>query len=83
MTDPDFAQRVVLGALLGAHPRMLGLDELAAQLVGVPRVREALRVLVDDGLATRLGDRVGVSRAAVRFDALSRHEKADEPRHRP
>jgi len=33
-------------------------------------VREALRVLVDDGLATRLGDRVGVSRAAVRFDAL-------------
>jgi len=29
------------------------------------------RVLTDDGLATRLGDRVGCSRAAVRFDALS------------
>jgi hypothetical protein len=29
------------------------------------------RVLVDDGLATKLGDRVGVSRAAVRFRALS------------
>jgi hypothetical protein len=44
---------------------------LASQLADVPRVREALRVLVDDGLATRLGDRVGVSRAAVRFDALA------------
>jgi hypothetical protein len=33
-------------------------------------VREALAMLVDDGLATRLGDRVGVSRAAVRFAVL-------------
>jgi hypothetical protein len=71
MTDPNFAQRAVLHALLKAHPRLLGLDELTAQLTDVPRVREALRVLVDDGLATRLGDRVGVSRAAVRFEALS------------
>ena len=71
MTDYDLAQRAVLGALLAAHPRMLGADELADRLAGVPRVREALRVLVDDGLATRLGDRVGVSRAAVRFDALA------------
>jgi hypothetical protein len=70
MADPDYAQRAVLGALLEAHPRLLGMDELAAQLADVPRVREALRVLTDDGLATRLGDRVGVSRAAVRFDAL-------------
>ena len=71
MTDHDFAQRSVLGTLLQAHPRMLGIDELVAQLSDVPRVREALRVLVDDGLATQLGDRVGVSRAAVRFEALS------------
>ena len=70
MTGPDFAQRAVLGALLEAHPRMLGIDELLAQLPDVPRAREALRVLVDDGLVTRLGDRVGLSRAAVRFDAL-------------
>jgi hypothetical protein len=70
MTDHDFAQRAVLGALLAAHPRLLGLDELAAQLADVPRAREALRVLVGDGLATQLGDRVGVSRAAVRFEAL-------------
>jgi hypothetical protein len=70
MTDPDSAQRLVLGALLDAHPRLVGVGDLAAQLAHVPRVHETLRVLVDDGLATRLGDRVGVSRAAVRFDAL-------------
>jgi hypothetical protein len=58
------------GVLLEAHPRLLGMDALDAQLAHVPRFREALRVLTDDGLATRLGDRVGVSRAAVRFDAL-------------
>jgi hypothetical protein len=50
---------------------MLGSDELAAELPEVPRVREALRVLVDDGLPTQLGELVGVSRAAVRFQALS------------
>jgi hypothetical protein len=70
MTDPSSTQRIVLGALLEAHPRLVGVDELAARLADVPRVREALKVLVDDGLATRLGDRVGVSRAAVRFEAL-------------
>jgi hypothetical protein len=29
-------------------------------------------VLVDDGLATQLGELVGLSRAAVRFEALGR-----------
>jgi hypothetical protein len=71
MTDHDLAQRAVLGALLAAHPRMLGTDELVAELPEIPRVRETLRALVDDGLVTRLGDRVGCSRAAVRFDALA------------
>jgi hypothetical protein len=70
MTDHNATQRVVLDALFQVHPRMLPVDELAAQLTGVPRVREALRVLVDDGLATQLGELVGVSRAAVRFHAL-------------
>jgi hypothetical protein len=70
VTDYDLAQRSVLRALLEAHPRLLNVGELDDRLPDVPRVREALRVLVDDGLATRLGDRVGVSRAAVRFDAL-------------
>jgi hypothetical protein len=72
MTDYDESQRAVLNALLDAHPRLLDLDELDSGLGGVPRPREALRVLVGDGLATQLGDRVGVSRAAVRFNALRR-----------
>jgi hypothetical protein len=71
MTDPYASQRRVLGALLDAHPRLIGTDELSAQLADVPRVREALKVLVEDGLATRLGERVGVARPVVRFRALS------------
>ena len=47
---------------------MLGIDELA-ELPNAPLVHEALPVRVDDGLATRLGDMVGVSRATTRFDA--------------
>ena len=70
MTDHNDAQRAVLAALLKVHPRLLGVDELLERVTHVTRAREALRVLVDDGLATRLGDRVGFSRAAVRFDAL-------------
>jgi hypothetical protein len=70
MTDHDLAQRVVLGALLDAHPRLLDIDELVTQLSDVPRPREALRVLIQDGLATQLGQLVGVSRAAVRFAVL-------------
>jgi hypothetical protein len=67
MTDPNYTQRVVLVALMEAHPRLLGVDDLTAKLSDVPRVPEALRVLVQDGLATRLGDRVGAARAAIRF----------------
>ena len=65
------AQAVPL-ADLEAHPRLLDIGELDDRLSDVPRMREALRVLVGDGLATRLGDRVGTSRAAVRFHALGR-----------
>ena len=72
MTDPNAAQRAVLDVLFDVHPRMLSIDELAGRLAEVPRVREAVRVLVDDGLATQLGQLVGVSRAAVRFDVLGR-----------
>ena len=50
--------------------KRLQSEHVFAQLSGTPRVREALRVLVDDGLATQLGELVGVSRAAVRFRAL-------------
>jgi hypothetical protein len=71
MTDHNAPQRNVLRALLAAHPRLIGAEDLAAQLTDVPRVPEVIRMLVDDGLATRLGDRIGASRAAVRFQALS------------
>jgi hypothetical protein len=36
MSDHDLPQRRVLGALLAAHPRMLGLDEIEVQLAEVP-----------------------------------------------
>src|SRR4051794_34094951 len=44
MTDPHAAQRIVLASLLDAHPRLMDLGELEAQLPDVPRVREALNV---------------------------------------
>ena len=56
--------------MLDAHPRLLEIDELVARHARFPNSETALRVLVDDGLATRLGDLVGASRAAVRFEAL-------------
>jgi hypothetical protein len=68
--DPaDGADRVVLAALLERHPAMAGLDELAAELHDLD-VRAAVDRLSGDGLVNRLGERVGVSRAAARFDAL-------------
>ena len=70
MPDPFAAQRAVLRALLDAHPRLLDADQLLAQLADVPRAMEALDVLLGDGLATKVGDLVGVSRAAVRFQQL-------------
>jgi hypothetical protein len=70
MSHHDASLRTVLGTLLDAHPRLLNLAELELQLPDVPRVREAVNVLVGDGLATKLGDRIGVSRAAVRFEML-------------
>jgi hypothetical protein len=48
---------------------MAGVDDLASELVGVD-VLAALQRLSGDGLVNRLGERVGVSRAAARFDQL-------------
>ena len=70
MSDPHQAERAVLDVLLREHPRLLELEQLNARLPDVPRLSQVVRILVDDGLATRLGDLVGASRAAVRFDAL-------------
>ena len=70
MTDSDRTQREILRTLLADHPRLIGVDELRERISGVVRLDEALRVLVADGVATQLGDRVGASRAAVRSEAL-------------
>lgn len=66
MTPADVA---VLGALLERHPAMAGLDELAAELHDLD-VSAAVERLSGDGLVNRRGERVGVSRAAARFDQL-------------
>ena len=71
MSDPYASQRAVLRALFAAHPRVIGIDDLVAQVPEFPLAREALRVLIDDGLVNRLGDRVNLSRAAVAFRALA------------
>jgi hypothetical protein len=67
---PSDPQRALLSALLSAHPRLVEADVLCAEHARFAHVESALRVLVDDGLVTRLGNLVGASRAAVRFDAL-------------
>jgi hypothetical protein len=63
-------QRALLATLLDAHPKLLEADDLLASHAHLRYPEAALRVLADDGLATRLGDLVGASRAAVRFEAL-------------
>ena len=68
--DPADAQRTLLAELLDAHPRLLEISVLCAPHERLRNVEQALRVLVDDGLATQLGDLVGASRAAVRFEVL-------------
>jgi hypothetical protein len=69
--DPDFAQRTVLGLLLGEHPAMLSIDELHRQLSDVPDVDDAVEHLAGAGLVNRVGDLIGASYAAVRGDQLS------------
>ena len=73
MTNPyDAAQRIVLGTLLELHPALIGLGDLAGRLqLHGSETERAVRVLVEDGLAVRLGDRIGLTRAAIRFDVLS------------
>ena len=68
-TPPTLPTALSSGALLERHPAMAGLDELAAELHDLD-VRAAAERLSGDGLVNRLGDRVGVSRAAARFNAL-------------
>lgn len=68
----DDTQRSVLGELLEHHPGMLTIDELRRRLFDVDgNIDDAVAHLVADGLANRLDQMVGASRAAVRADQLS------------
>jgi hypothetical protein len=62
----DAPQRAIVAHLLDRHPAMLGLGELAAALPDVASVEPAAGQLADDGVVVQLGDRVGLTRAAVR-----------------
>ena len=50
---------------------MLGLDDLGVAIPDPAAVEFAVTQLTSDGLATKLGERVGATRAAVRVRALS------------
>jgi hypothetical protein len=69
--DPlERAQRVVLGALLEAHPGPLSRNELAAMLGDPISAHDAVDALARDGLANTADELVFASRAAVRADQL-------------
>jgi hypothetical protein len=65
----DDDDRIILAALLAAHPAMVEVDALRG-LDGVQYPDEAVSRLRDDGLVTRAGDLVGTSRTFRRAQAL-------------
>ncbi len=74
---PDLLAAVVHHALLSAHPATLTLGETAVAVERDPAsqadcaaVDAALKGLIADGLARRRGGHYGVTRAALRADAL-------------
>jgi class 3 adenylate cyclase len=70
----DSVQRAVLAHLLERHPAMLELDELATALAAdVERVDGAVRQLAGDSVVALLGERIGLTRAAVRTAQLAAH----------
>ena len=72
MHDAEINQQTVLRELLEAHPRMLGLDDLGVAIPDPAAVEFAVTQLASDGLAVKLGERVGATRPAVRFRALGK-----------
>jgi hypothetical protein len=71
MIDADYAQRTLLGLLLERHPAMITIEEVRRALSDVPDLESAIAQLVADGVANRVGDLIGASRAAVRTDQLA------------
>jgi hypothetical protein len=65
----DDDDRIILAALVAAHPAMVGIGALR-DLDGVQYPDEAVRRLRDDGLVVRVGDLVGTSRTFRRAQVL-------------
>ena len=53
MNEAEANQRTVLHALLEAHPKMLGLDDLGVAIPDPAAVEYAVTQLASDGLATQ------------------------------
>ncbi len=70
MITADAAQRALLEVLFDAHPTMLTVAELHRRMPDEADADHALHQLMDDGLATRLGELIGASRTAVRAKQL-------------
>lgn len=68
--DFDTAQRVVFGLLLEHHPVMLDMDGLVEGADGEFDAESVVTMLINDGLASRVGHKVGATRAAVRAEQL-------------
>ena len=58
----------MLAALVEADPSLVNLGDLEQQFPGAER---AVTALVGAGLASRLGDGIGATPAAVRYAALT------------
>ena len=66
--DQKRFQRRILAALVKADPSLVNLGDLERQF---PGAEPAVTQLVGAGLASRLGDGIGASPAAVRYAALT------------
>ena len=66
--DGDHQQRRILAALVKADPSLVNLDDLERRFTGAER---AVTHLIGAGLASRLGDGIGATPAAVRYAALT------------
>ena len=71
MTEYDLTQRSALRMLLDAHPRLLDVGDWTTGSPMFPACGTRCDCSLTTSIATMLGDRVGASRAAVRFDALN------------
>jgi hypothetical protein len=71
MITDDAAQRSLLELLLDAHPSMLTIAEIHQRMPDGADADHALSQLMEDGLATRLGELLGATRTAIRARQLA------------